>query len=243
MFEFFLNDYYEKVYKEANRKLKYYECIMLIFLILSTLFTIYSLIFKYGQTMFYIALILEIATMLVIYIYTKIRNKRDSKNLVKKYKKKRINALIEFMKSWGNNSEDDSKNDLYNIFGVEWALACTKNKLEKNHSIQELQDMGQDFYMYIFPLVTLCVGALIEKSTSEQIISFASSIISFAIIVISAITAIKIFINWILTPKRFALEILRDDLEYIKVILQSKNRIHKFLINNNSKIIQFYFTR
>lgn len=214
MFEFFFNEYNEKVYKEANRKLKVKEVVMIIILCASLTVLLLSMLLQWNEIITIIGLVTEVVIVLIMDIYTRVRNKKESKSLVEKYKKKRIDALADFMKKWNNN--------LYNISGVNWALDCCRNKLERNQTVEELKAMGQNFYMYVFPIITLCIGSLLEKVNTEQVMTLAVALAVFAFMIIFAIISIKPIVNWLVTPHRFALEILCDDLEYIKVILQEE---------------------
>ena len=214
MFEFFFNEYYEKVYKVANRKLKWYEILMLIFLFVSTIVLLLSTMLNWSKIITAISLIVAMITALVIWIYTKTRNKKDQIVLLNKYKNERIKSLIDFMKKWDDN--------FYGLSGIDWALTCAKNKLKNNRFIEDIKAIGKTTYMCVFPIITLFLGAAIEKITFDQLVSFLVPLIFAIVSVIALGVSLKSLLEMILTPHRFALEILCDDLEYIKVILQGE---------------------
>lgn len=239
MFNLFLEEYREKVYKANRRKLQKFEIAIFIIILISGISTGLFLFFRIYCIAAIPALIF-ISLTIFICIYCNNLDKRPSKKKIAEHKKYRTNELIHLLQSPNYN--------LYNIEGINWLLNCCKN-IKSERDGYKFFDSIKNFFIIIFPIITLGLGTIIDKTfqlslyyflsndslsniTNEDLVKIYDSIIEdILIIYVSVIfflilfavifTALKKLTSSIMFLDKDVVNYLENELEYVKTQLNT----------------------
>lgn len=223
MFYYFFENYKENIYKTSQRKLKWFEVLLIISPFLSYIYFLFSVVTKSNEINKIVSLVFIVVFTISLYIYSKIRIKRRGKQLSDYYRKNRIGKLEELLKSNDYN--------LYSLGSIDWLILCCDRKIDEHTSFKGINDLKTLLSTTFFPVFTLCLGSIIKDANADEIAYF---IIAFAIVIFCMFIvyeSIKPVLTFIIFPEKNIVEYLRDELEYIKTQLNPNN-----YNNNNSRL-------
>lgn len=209
MFYYFFEEYKKKVYKESLTKLKWYEVVMIGFLILVLLLLILSSALNWSIAIIISLIILLLMALIIMVVYSNKKFTRNLDALLNKYKNQRIDPLIKLLEKFS----------LHNNNGIDWLIDCCEGKKNTNDFADTSKSIQNIFLTIVCPLVTLSIGIILKENSADEIISFIIFIIVLFFAVAFFIFFIKPNLSFLLYPDRNIVNYLENDLKYLKTQL------------------------
>lgn len=213
MFYYFFDEYKEKIYKGSRRKLVWYEILMIVVLMLSSICNCIIAIMQLKLMLIYIPLAIMVVDIIFMSIYVNKRQKKERDYLLNEYKKNHINALENLLKKQQYN--------LYSVESIDWVIDCCRNKSEQNEGLISINKMKKFFTSTIYPIYTLCLGLILKNISTEDAIIFTidTSMIVIAVLIFGIM--IKPIIIFLIYPEKSIIEYLQSELTYIKTQIKT----------------------
>lgn len=208
MFFYFLKDYKEFVYKGPRRKLRWYECAMLILLIVTVLAVCISAFLEKSLVIQAACAALLVIQTMVLGLYTYKRDKKNRAALFTAYKERRIDGLVGLLKA--------SKYNLYSVEGIEWLVECCKNKPLHNEGFKAVSSAKHFLISAVFPVITLCLGLVLKETETADLIEFIVLALILMAFLFFLYLILKPAVIYLIYPQREAVNFLQDELGYIK---------------------------
>lgn len=206
MFYHFFEEYKEEIYKGLQRKLKWYEVLLLALTIICLLLFLLGNILHWATVLEVILISLPIMIIAGECIFLNQYRKKNRKDLLADYKEKSVKLLC--------NQLEEYK--LYTDDGIDWLIDCCKEERDKNQQLILWPTMKNAFMGIIYPLITLSLGLALKDSTSNEIISFLAELIAAFLIGSIVILFAKSVVLFMLFPDRDVVNHLESELKYIK---------------------------
>jgi hypothetical protein len=208
IFDYFFEEYKNKIYKGNRRRITWFEWILVILPIVNYLvFFIFSML-KFKILIVAIPFVLMVLSFLALYIYVEKRDKKNLNELLQNYRDDKIKPIEELLKKENYN--------LYSISGIDWLINNCKEKYSNNIGLSILYTIKNFFITAIYPIITLAIGIVISNNDTNIAIKYSMLVIAMSIAILGFWMIIKPFFTEIIFIDKIKYEILCKNLEYIK---------------------------
>lgn len=213
MFYYFLEEYKNRIKIPISKKIKKLSLLNKVVLALLLLCTIgfgvaLFLSWAAGKIVFFLIIILLFFAVLFIDSLTR---KNFGAILKRNYSNHYVEPLKQLLQQW----------DLYNDKGCEWILERCKDERIKNSSSQLISSIGKITMTLAFPVFTLCIGAIIGKSDHAALVSYLEVFFFLYILFVVIYSFLYYPVVYIMFPNRKYVDILEEQIMYIRVALLS----------------------
>lgn len=206
MFDLFFQKYKATFHKGKIKNIEKIEWIMLIVLIVSGLFVVYSYILKARALIFLTASFIMATDMIAMIFYERKKEIRTIDDRIKNYKDNVIQELIKLLK--------EEQFNLYNPDGLDWLINCCEKRICPHQESKSL------ISSIALPIFTLAYGVAINEMSAIEIVMITGVfIVLIAIFNFAYKYAISDIIELIENPYKSAYESLKNELEYIKILI------------------------
>ncbi len=211
MFDLLVSNYKKDFYNKRNRKLKTVEILMIVLLIASGGISLLSLILK-QKIVETVSLIFLLAVVLVIIIYTNIREKKLLESDVE-IKKQRLCSF--------KNLLDDTYG-LYSIPGLKLIIKNCNNETKRIRKIFRSFSLKNYVTTIIYPVVLTSLGAVVAKISFEETVKL-SAMILYCIFLFTYIWIVCISMFKLIFSRANLYDSLEADAEFLLVELLNKH--------------------
>lgn len=214
MFEFFFEEYRKSIYKKNGRFRKNVPTSekLLFAAFLGSLILGIAFLRVRRKTVSVVLFAVGIISAIILACLNHRNRDRSRDDYLEDHRSQMIQPLEDMLR--------DERYRLYSAQGIDWLIMCCKARIkEKEHPWPGL---GDSFFKWIFPLITLALGAYLNKliDLPLDVVVFtlfvAICIWLFGIEIKSYAREMSEGISWLLGLSRAALPSLLSDLEYIR---------------------------
>ncbi len=206
MYNFFLQDYIEEIYRSSLRRLKWIEKILFAALfIVSIIFSVFSFL-NIGVKLRLICFTILVVLLTIIYFYYKcyLIHKKDER--FKRYND-RLTGLKELL--------NEQKYDLYNKAGIEWLIECSRIKINGGSINKLLSSFKNFFQLIVFPITTLTFGVVISDISYTDAITYAVSVIMVIGFLAIIFMSVQYVYEMVFEHEKEICEYMLNDLTYL----------------------------
>lgn len=205
MFDLLVNNYKNDYYNKRNRKLKAVEILMIVLLIASGGSLLLSSILEL-KTLETLSLILILFVLLVVIIYTNIRDKKLLESDVE-IKKQRLSSFRKLL---------NDTYGLYSITGLKLIIKNCNNETKKIRKLFRSFSLKNYVTTIIYPIVLTGLGAVVAKISFEQTIKL-SAMILYCIFLFTFIWIVCISMFKLIFSRGNLYDSLKADAEFLLV--------------------------
>jgi|GEM_PF-6455574 hypothetical protein len=212
MFYYFIEDY-KKIYTgqigfiKQIGKMKSVDKILLIIFIITGMIFGGLLLMKKSSFLVIGAMCIE---FIVIIGWKRREERKLNKIYLENYRKMKIEPLIKLLKS--------KEYQLANLNGLEWLLSmCNQRLARKSLSLQVGQPIINFYRNVLLPILTFICGSIVAHISVDEIINLGLLLIGSLTMVFGICYAFYPIIIQLIDGDKQMIEMLRDDLSFIKI--------------------------
>ncbi len=171
------------------------------------------------------ALISIVVMIMISIIFTKIVNKivKISEQDFLEYKKETIDKFVEILKRIGIDNAD-AITVIIN--------QCKEYEGEDRTSRFSGENFKSVFTLLIYPILTAVASIIVSKMSNQDMVAWSIFIVGMIIIIYVMIALISPVISDFVNKYKNMTKMMRQDLEYIKVMLQNEVHQEEIQVNN-----------
>lgn len=208
MFQYFFEEYKEEIYDKRKKERHIYwpEVVILVFMFLLLAIYIY---FAITQEFLYMLGIFLVMVGLLIPLHILHNNymKKTHDARMEEHKEKVIQPLRNIL---------ESRNfQFVSLQKIDWLISSCEERLEKEKN--PFQGVPDSFFKYVFPCITLLLGAIVESISVEIAIYITAFVFAAWIIWVGIRDAMNALIERLFCPNKFILVSLKKELEYARI--------------------------
>lgn len=212
MFDYFLEEYILLVKKDRKR-LNLFQIFILLFILASLFLLLLSVCIKIAWLTF-ISFGMIIVSEIIANVYINIIDRKSKREKAKNYVKNHINEVVILLKKDDFNMYSDDK--------LDWLINSSKSKIENNNVTVGINKIITFSNSIIIPTLLLCFSIILNKANAQEFFAVTIGLFFILFLLFISISSIGSVIYTILFPKKHYIELLIDDLEYIKVFKLNK---------------------